>query len=136
MRAIRQGDVILLPMQEVTGEMIPHLTLAEGEFIGHQRHITEDEAQLFQQGDTLDLRVFSETALLDRNLRSSEVYKEIRGFLTQRHAKVSAEVRGAGLIKIIRFVSGYVQSKFKYFPDKRVDSVRICQELQAVELDS
>ncbi|WP_414755954.1 hypothetical protein [Anabaena sp. CCY 9910] len=65
MRAIRQGDVILLPVQEVTGEMILHLTLAEGEFIGHQHHITEDEAQLFQQGDTLDLRVFSETTFLD-----------------------------------------------------------------------
>lgn len=31
MQGIRQGDVILLSIQQVAGEMIPHLTLAEGE---------------------------------------------------------------------------------------------------------
>ena len=64
MQAIRQGDVILLPVQEVTGEMIPHLTLAEGEVTGHKHRITEGEAQLFNKDGTLDLRVLSKTALL------------------------------------------------------------------------
>ncbi len=64
MQAIRQGDVILLPVEEVTGEMIPHLTLAEGEVTGHKHRITEGKAELFYQDGTLYLRVISESALL------------------------------------------------------------------------
>lgn len=64
MQAIRQGDVILLSTQEVTGEMIPHLTLAEGEVTGHKHRITQGEAQLFHKDGTLYLLVLSETALL------------------------------------------------------------------------
>jgi len=46
-QAIRQGDVILLPVQQVEGEKIPHLTLAEGEVTGHKHCITEDKAKLY-----------------------------------------------------------------------------------------
>ncbi|WP_334782241.1 hypothetical protein [Nostoc sp.] len=64
MQAIRQGDVILLPVQQVEGEKIPHLTLAEGEVTGHKHRITEGKAELYEKDSTLYLRVFSETALL------------------------------------------------------------------------
>ncbi|MHC5725682.1 MAG: hypothetical protein ACYTXY_16405 [Nostoc sp.] len=64
MQVIRQGDVILLPVQQVEGQKIPHLTLAEGEVTGHKHQITEGKAELYEQDSTLYLRVFSESALL------------------------------------------------------------------------
>lgn len=64
MQPMRQGDVILLSIQEVIGEMIPYLILAEGEFIGHKHRITEGKAELFNKDGTLYLRVISETALV------------------------------------------------------------------------
>ena len=64
MQPIRQGDVILQPVQQVEGERIPHLTLAEGEVTGHKHRITEGKAELYSKDGTLYLRVFSETALL------------------------------------------------------------------------
>jgi hypothetical protein len=45
MQPIRQGDVILLPMQQVEGQKIPHLTLAEAEVTGHKHRITEEKAK-------------------------------------------------------------------------------------------
>ncbi|MGH1395560.1 MAG: hypothetical protein ACRAVC_16265 [Trichormus sp.] len=59
-----QGDVILISVTEVTGEMIPHLTLAEGEVTRHKHRITDGKAELFNKDGTLYLRVISETALL------------------------------------------------------------------------
>lgn len=64
MQAIRQGDVILLPVQQVEGQKIPHLTLAEGEVTGHKHRITEGKAELSENDSTLYLRVISESALL------------------------------------------------------------------------
>lgn len=64
MQAIRQGDVILLPVQQVEGQKIPHLTLAEGEVTGHKHRITEGKAELSEKDGTLYLRVFSDSALL------------------------------------------------------------------------
>lgn len=64
MQPIRQGDVILLPVQQVEGQKLPHLTLAEGEVTGHKHHISEGQAELCEQNDTLYLRVISEEALL------------------------------------------------------------------------
>ncbi|WP_341527805.1 hypothetical protein WKK05_00115 [Nostoc sp. UHCC 0302] len=64
MQAIRQGDVILLPVQEVKGQKIPHLILAKGEVTGHKHQITEGKAELYEKDSTLYLRVFSEIALL------------------------------------------------------------------------
>ncbi|MEH1786545.1 MAG: hypothetical protein V7L23_13405 [Nostoc sp.] len=64
MQPIRQGDVILLPVQQVEGQKIPHLTLAEGEVTGHKHWITEGEAELLEKDSTLYLRVFSDSVLL------------------------------------------------------------------------
>lgn len=58
MQPIRQGDVILMPVVQVQGEKIPHLTLASGEVTGHKHRIAEGEAELSQKDDTLYLRVF------------------------------------------------------------------------------
>ncbi|BAY19683.1 hypothetical protein NIES21_55480 [Anabaenopsis circularis NIES-21] len=64
MKAIRQGDVILLPVQQVDGQKLPHLTLAEGEVTGHKHRISQGQAELSQKDGNLYLRVLSETALL------------------------------------------------------------------------
>ncbi|NEQ23064.1 MAG: hypothetical protein F6K28_28705 [Microcoleus sp. SIO2G3] len=64
MQPFRQGDVILLPVEQTQGAKLSHLTLAEGEVTGHKHRISEGEAQLYQQNGTLYLRVLSETALL------------------------------------------------------------------------
>jgi hypothetical protein len=64
MQAIRQGDVILLPVQQVAGQKIHHLILAEGEVTGHKHRISEGKAELVEKKGTLYLRVFSPYALL------------------------------------------------------------------------
>lgn len=64
MQPIRQGDVILLPVQQSEGKKQSHLTLAEGEVTGHKHRIAEGQAQLYEKDGTLYLRVISETALL------------------------------------------------------------------------
>jgi hypothetical protein len=72
MQPIRQGDVILLPVQQTVsapapqeqGQKLPHLTLAEGEVTGHSHRISEGQAELCEKGGTLYLRVLSETATL------------------------------------------------------------------------
>ncbi|MCX7596442.1 MAG: hypothetical protein N2235_22345 [Fischerella sp.] len=65
MRPIRQGDVLLIPVREVAGQTLPHLTLAEGEVTGHRHQICLGQAELVQHGDgTLYLKVLSETATL------------------------------------------------------------------------
>ncbi len=72
MPPIRQGDVILIPVQESTskaapqelGQKLPHLTLAEGEVTGHKHRISEGQAQLYEQDGRMYLQVFSEVATL------------------------------------------------------------------------
>ncbi len=64
MKPIRQGDVILLSVQEAEGEKLPHLTLAEGEVTGHRHRISDGQAELYEKNGTLYMRVFSETATL------------------------------------------------------------------------
>jgi hypothetical protein len=64
MKAIRQGDVILLPVQQVDGQKKLDLILAEGEVTGHKHRISEGQAELYEQEGNLYLRVLSETALL------------------------------------------------------------------------
>lgn len=73
MKPIRQGDVILLPVKEISGQPLPHLTLAEGEVTGHAHRISEGQAELYEQGGILYLRVLSEVALL-----SHEEHKPIQ----------------------------------------------------------
>lgn len=65
MQPIRQGDVILLPVQQVEGEKLHHLTLAEGEVTGHKHRIKEGQAELYEKQGTLYLSVISEVALLN-----------------------------------------------------------------------
>lgn len=64
MKPIRQGDVILTPVQSTQGEKLPHLTLAEGEVTGHSHRIVDGQAELYEKNGTLYLRVISPTALL------------------------------------------------------------------------
>jgi hypothetical protein len=64
MKAIRQGDVILLPVQQVDGQKKLDLILAEGEVTGHKHRISEGQAELYEKDGSLYLRVLSETALL------------------------------------------------------------------------
>ncbi len=65
MQPIRQGDVILLPVEQVEGKKLHHLTLAEGEVTGHKHRIEEGQAELYEQNGTLYLHVNSEKALLN-----------------------------------------------------------------------
>jgi hypothetical protein len=46
MQPIRQGDVILLPMQQLEAQKLSNLTLAEGEITGHKHCITEAQVEL------------------------------------------------------------------------------------------
>ncbi|MCX7594062.1 MAG: DUF4437 domain-containing protein [Fischerella sp.] len=64
MQPIRQGDVILIPVQLFEGQKLPHLTLAEGEVTGHKHRIIEGQAELYEKNGTLYLRVFSSAAVL------------------------------------------------------------------------
>jgi len=64
MKAIRQGDVILLPVQQVDGQKKLDLILAEGEVTGHKHRISQGQAELYEKDGTLYLRVLSDIALL------------------------------------------------------------------------
>ncbi|MBD1929906.1 hypothetical protein H6F74_27280 [Trichocoleus sp. FACHB-90] len=64
MQPIRQGDVILLWVEQTEGQKLSHLTLAEGEVTGHKHRISDGQAELYEANDTLYLRVLSETATL------------------------------------------------------------------------
>lgn len=60
----RQGDVLLSPVQMIGGVKQPHLILAEGEVTGHRHQITDGQAELYEKGGVLFLKVLSEFALL------------------------------------------------------------------------
>jgi hypothetical protein len=64
MKPIRQGDVILQPIAQISGKKLPHLTLAEGEVTGHSHRISDGKAELYEKDGTLYLRVLSENATL------------------------------------------------------------------------
>jgi hypothetical protein len=64
MQPIRQGDVILLPLQQTEGKKLHHLTLAEGEVTGHSHRVSEGKAQLYEKDSILYLQVLSDTATL------------------------------------------------------------------------
>lgn len=64
MQPIRQGDVILVPVPEIEGQKLSHLTLAEGEVTGHKHRISDGQAELSEKDGTLYLRVFSDVATL------------------------------------------------------------------------
>ncbi len=64
MLPIRQGDVIITPIEQIEGNKLSHLTLAEGEVTGHSHRISEGLAELYEKEGTLYLRVLSDTATL------------------------------------------------------------------------
>ena len=65
MQPIRQGDVILLPVQQSDGQNLSHLTLAEGEVTGHKHRISEEQAELSEKDGTLYLRVVSKDGFIN-----------------------------------------------------------------------
>lgn len=73
MQPIRQGDVILLPTQQMQGKKLSHLVLAEGEVTGHKHRISDGNAELYEHDRTFYLRVLSDTATL-----SHEEHKTIQ----------------------------------------------------------
>lgn len=64
MKPLRQGDVILVPVKQVEGEKLIHLTLAEGEVTGHKHRISQGNAQLYAKNTDLYLSIFSDKAEL------------------------------------------------------------------------
>lgn len=70
---IRQGDVILIPTEDLNGIKLPHLILAEGEVTGHKHQIVNGQATLYETRGTLFLKVISQTATL-----SHEEHKAIQ----------------------------------------------------------
>lgn len=64
MLSIRQGDVLLQSVNQIAGTKLTHQTLAEGEVTGHSHRIGEGQAELYQQGKMLYLKVLSDTATL------------------------------------------------------------------------
>ena len=71
MKPIRQGDVILIPVQQVEGKKLGHLTLAEGEVTGHIHRISQGEAQLYTDDSQLYLSIFSTKAVLSHEEHDS-----------------------------------------------------------------
>ncbi len=67
MRPIRQGDVILLPIPQVLGDELPHLTLVEGISTGHSHRISKGIATLFSHQGDLYLKVRSKFAILSHD---------------------------------------------------------------------
>jgi hypothetical protein len=65
MLPIRQGDVILLPVKQVQGTKLSHLTLAEGEVTGHSHRISNGQAELYERDGVLYLKISSPTATLN-----------------------------------------------------------------------
>lgn len=70
MQPIRQGDVILIPVDSAAevptqeDQKLPHLTLAEGEVTGHSHRISQGEAELRGREGTLYLTITSDSATL------------------------------------------------------------------------
>ncbi len=46
MQPIPQGNVILLPVQQLEAQKLSNMTLAEGEITGHKHCITEAQMEL------------------------------------------------------------------------------------------
>lgn len=62
---LRQGDVLIVPSDTAaTGTKLSHLNLAEGEVTGHRHRISNGEAELYERGGVLYLKVLSPTATL------------------------------------------------------------------------
>lgn len=53
----QQGDVLLVPCENIYGKKLDHLTLMEGEATGHAHKVSNGLAELFETGSTKFLRV-------------------------------------------------------------------------------
>lgn len=60
MQPIRQCDVILLPVQQIDGQKLSHLTLAESEVTGHKHRISKGQVELSEKDGVLYLHVLSQ----------------------------------------------------------------------------
>ena len=60
----QQGDVLIKSCEEVKGEELNHLILAEGEYTGHSHRIIEGMAKLVLYKNLLYLKVISKQAKL------------------------------------------------------------------------
>lgn len=60
----RHGDVVLIPVDEVKGEKLGHLTLALGEVTGHSHRIEGGNAALFAFENEKYLEIQDELATL------------------------------------------------------------------------
>lgn len=60
----QQGDVLIKETDEVRGEKLNHLTLAQGTKTGHHHTVTKGKAELYKDGDDLFLKVEGKTATL------------------------------------------------------------------------
>lgn len=74
-RAVRHGDVILVPVKAIKGteQKAKQIVLAEGEATGHSHQIIGGKASLFKFNDKTYLKVKSKIATL-----THEEHKEIK----------------------------------------------------------
>ena len=74
--ANQQGDVILKRIKTVKGKKLTHLVLAEGEKTGHKHQIVKGDAELYEDGRTLYLRVNSDSAILAHEEHAHQVIEK------------------------------------------------------------
>ena len=67
MKAIRQGDLLLIAVRASSGRKLAHLTLAEGFVSGHAHRISRGQAELYEDKGALYLKVLSNTAELSHD---------------------------------------------------------------------
>jgi hypothetical protein len=102
MKAIRQGDVLLFSLSDeydpqLLGQQLPHLVLAEGEATGHRHQISEGNCYLYQKGQTLYLKVFSESATLSHEEHHSIQVPQGNWLIKiQREYEPKLNLRGQG----------------------------------------
>ena len=129
MPPIRQGDVILLSVQQTEGRRLPHLTLAEGEVTGHSHRNSQGQAELYKQKGTLYLRVLSDVATL-----THEEHKAIICSPRQLDGTNPARIRATGMALCRTIEESNAERRRVLI--QAIGCARICQELQTSELDS
>lgn len=56
----QQGDVLIKAVKEVKGKKLDHLILAQGEATGHCHEIKKGNAELYEEGGVLYLKVMDD----------------------------------------------------------------------------
>ncbi len=96
----RQGDVLLIPVDEATGEVLPRtgrIVLAEGEATGHAHAIYDDGAELLIQKPTKSRA----GEAVDR-IEDNVVFLRCRNPVSLRHEEHNPISLPAGLYRVIR----------------------------------